>query len=291
MKNKLDKRIAAVYNNCIEGEVNMICPECSSQDSIRKGSYKTKTGKVKRYQCNCCQNTFTKRTYSKNYHMKKQYLQSRIVRMYCERMSLRGIARALGVNIKTVVRYFIKASKEAEIRNLKRLENREIITSYIQFDELETFEHTKKRPLGVLLFIRAKTGEILSAKVSRSPIRALSMSKKEIVKYNSKVNKKVPMYDGFIMAKKAANKAHTTVACDGYRPQVDMAKKICSEDFIDVNVLSSENKKIDLAILKLRQDVSRLGRKSLCTTKKMVNLQRHLDLYIDYNNHNRVQAV
>lgn len=51
---------------------------------------------------------------------------------------------------------------------------------------------------------------------------------------------------------------------------------------------SSENKKIDRVFRKMRQDISQLGRKTLSATKKVENLQRHLDLYINYNNQFRV---
>ena len=56
----------------------------------------------------------------------------------------------------------------------------QIITKYIQFDQIETFEHTRRRPLGIALSIKPKTGQILSAKVCRISIRALTLSKDKI---------------------------------------------------------------------------------------------------------------
>ena len=267
----------------------MRCQKCNSENLRKRGSYKTKKYTVPRYQCKSCGVTYTGRTNSDNYKKKRQNLENQIVEMYCERMSLRGISRVLKLNRETVTNYFLKAARKARIENLKGLHNRDFVTTYIQFDEMETFEHTKKKPLGVMLFIRAKTGEIISAKVSKSHIRALAVSPTVAKKWNSQVDKTKVIQESLFEAKKVSNRVHTTIACDGLPHQVKVAKDFCDESHINVQVLEGENKKIDLSILKLRQDISRLGRKTLSTTKKAERLQNHLDLYINYHNSNRVQ--
>lgn len=265
------------------------CQFCNSENLKKRGSYQTKTGKVQRYQCKACSKLQSKRTFSDNYRMRKQRMAKKIEAMYCERMSLRGIGRVLKVNRKTVEKYFLKMAKKAEIENLKNLDNREIVTSYIQFDSLETFEHTKRRPLGIHISIRAKTGELISAKVHKTDIRALAVSQTKIREWNSQTNQMQSLCEMLLETKKAFNRINTTIACDGYRPQINLTKKICDESFVNVSVLP-ENKKIDLTMLKLRNDISRLSRKSLCSTKKAERLQNHLDLYINYNNKNRIAS-
>ena len=190
-----------------------------------------------------------------------------------------------------MVRYFIKAAHNARVENLKALENRDFVTTYIQFDELETFEHTKRKPLGIMLFIRAKTGQIISAKVSKSHIRGLSVGQDVIKGWNSQVDKSKVMAESMIEAKKIANRVHTTIACDGLPSQVKMVRDACPESHIYIQILKSENKKIDSSISKLRMDLSRLGRKTLATTKKAERLQKHLDLYINYHNFQRIQGI
>ena len=269
----------------------MRCQKCNSESLRKRGSYESKGKRVQRYQCKACYKTFTSRTNSDNYRMRSQSLEKKIIEMYCERMSLRGISRVLGVEYNTVVSYFRKAARKAQIENLKSLEIRDFVTTYIQFDEMETFEHTKKRPLGIMLFIRAKTGEIISAKVSKSHIRALAVSPTVAKDWNAQVDKTKVIQESLVEAKKVSNRVHATIACDGLPHQVKIAKHFCDESHISVQVLEGENKKIDLSILKLRQDISRLGRKTLSTTKKAERLQNHLDLYINYHNSNRVQAA
>lgn len=140
----------------------------------------------------------------------------------------------------------------------------------------------------MFLFVRAKTGEIINATVSKSPIRALTVSPNILKNWNAQVNKDTPLTESLLACKKIANRVTTTVACDGQRQQFVFTKKICDDDQINVEVLRSENKKIDLCIRKLRNNVSRLGRKTICTTNKADRLQNHLDLYIDYSNSNRI---
>ena len=156
-----------------------------------------------------------------------QSLEGRIIKMYCERMSLAGIERVLKIGKPTVVKYFLKAAHNARVENLKALENRDFVTTYIQFDELETFEHTKRKPLGIMLFIRAKTGEIISAKVSKSHIRGLSVGQDVIQDWNSQVDKSKVIVESLIEAKKIVNRVHTTIACDGLPSQVKIAKESC----------------------------------------------------------------
>ena len=88
--------------------------------------------------------------------------------------------------------------------------------------------------------------------------------------------------------KKILNETHATVSCDSYRPQVKKTKEVLSDKHIVIAPSQAENKKSDSVFSRMRLDISRLGRKSLCTTKKMERLQNHLDLYIVYSNKRRV---
>ena len=263
------------------------CQYCRSKDLKKKGIMKTKRGKTQRYQCKSCLKTFTKRTGSLNYRHRKQHLRKKITQMYCERMSLRGIARTLKIDRKTVVRYFKESASEATTKNRKRLHEKGLVTRFIQFDQLETYEHTKRKPVGIQVSIRWKTGEIISAKAGYIPIRALAVSKAYSSDWNSKVTNN-HTFDMLWESKKALNEKGTLVSCDTERSQVNLLKELYTEPYLTLSPSSSENKKIDRVFRKMRQDISRLGRKTLSTTKKLKRLQKHLDLYIHYNNNYRL---
>ena len=266
----------------------MKCPNCQSEKIRKRGSMKTKRGKAQRYECKTCNKTFTKRNESINYRKRKQHLREKITTLYCEGMSLRAICRALKIHRKTVTKYFIENSDKAWLNNMRRLREGGIITTYVQFDELETFEHTKKRPLGVQVSIRAKTGEIIHTKVCKIPVKALSVSKDYIVKWNKNIDRRQAIADLLWNTKHALKKDFASIACDGARLPAKIAESVFFDKQFNVIATKTRNKRIDLTFLKMRQDISRLRRRTLATTKKRDNLQKHLDLYTDYHNTKRI---
>ena len=259
------------------------CPHCQSENIIKKSLMKTKRGKTQRYQCKSCNKTFTKRTGTINYRKRKQHLREQITARYCEKQSLRGLARTMPASYNTIVKYFRENAEIARKANKKRL-GKGLITSYVQFDQLESYEHSRKKPVGIQISIRWKTGEIVSAKVGYIPIRALTISKQQSKEWNIKARKSQHTLAMILETKKALNKNGATISCDRERKQVSLLKDFCHEDFISLQPSSQENKKIDRAFRRLRNDVSRLNRKTICTTKDITRLQDHLDLYTDYHN-------
>lgn len=266
----------------------MKCKDCGSKNLISKGSYQTKRGSVNRLQCKACGLNQSKRTGTENHRKRKQHLKDKITTLYCEGMSMRAIARALKINRKTVNRYFLENSKTARTRNLKRLQTGQIVTTYVQFDELETFEHTKKKPLGVEASIRAKTGEIISMKVGTIHVKGLTVSKEYIKTWNSQTNRRYAIADMLFETQHAMKKDYAMIACDNSPQPVKIAKDIFGDGRVQVLNSSQKNKRIDLTFLKLRQDISRLRRRTLATTKNRDRLQNHLDLYTDYHNLKRI---
>ena len=259
------------------------CVYCESKEVNKRGYLKTKRGKTRRYQCKVCKKYFTKRNNSVNYRHRKQHLRESITKMYCERMSLRGIARTLKISYPTVVKYFRENAELARVANKNRIKEKGLVTSYAQFDQLETYEHSRRRPVGVQLSIRHKTGEIISAKVGYIPVRALSVSKLYSTDWNSRITDEHTR-NMLKETKKALNPKASTITCDGYRPQVKLLERLCNEPSITIQTSSKEHKKIDRVFRRMRQDLSRLGRKTLSTTKRLDQLQNHLDLYTDYHN-------
>ncbi|MCY4129533.1 MAG: hypothetical protein OXG15_09895 [Gammaproteobacteria bacterium] len=248
----------------------------------------TKRGKTQRYECKTCHKTFTKRTGTLNYRHRKQHLRDKITGLYCEGMSLRAISRYLKINFKTVVRYFLENADEAWLNNQRRLSQGGIKTTYVQFDELETFEHTKKKPLGVQVSIRAKTGEIIETRVCKIPVKALAVSQSYIRDWNSNIDRSHKLFEMLWNTKRALNKTHATIACDKARSAVKVAEDVFFENNFQVYASKERNKRIDLTFLKMRQDISRLRRRTLAITKRRDNLQKHLDLYTDYHNTKRI---
>lgn len=203
-------------------------------------------------------------------------------------MSLNGIARVLGVNVKTVVRYFKENAELSRKANKKRI-GKDLVTAYMQFDQMETFEHTKRKPVGIQVSIRWKTGEIITAKVGYIPIRALTVSQKYTQKWNRQARNSTHLLRMLETSRKALNKKGCLISCDQERKQNKAIQELYKDSYITLQQTEKhKNKKIDRVFRRMRQDISRLGRRTLSTTKDIKQLQNHLDLYTDYNNMKRV---
>ena len=113
------------------------CPHCQSEKNKKFGKLKTKRGPTQKYKCKDCDKIFTKRTGTINYRKRKQHLREQITKRYCEKQSLRAIARTLNASYPTVVKYFRENNDFSRQANKKRL-GKGLITSYVEFDQLET---------------------------------------------------------------------------------------------------------------------------------------------------------
>jgi hypothetical protein len=87
----------------------------------------------------------------------------------------------LKTNRKTVVRkfLFLGAQSQAYLKHIRALFPQ---SQSIQFDDLETFEHSKLKPLSVIMAVESKTRRILGFKVARMPAKGL-LVKRALKKY------------------------------------------------------------------------------------------------------------
>lgn len=72
----------------------------------------------------------------------------------------------MGINKVTVARKFAWLAGQARQAHRAALASGQLNASYVQFDEMETIEHSKLKPLSIALVVRPKTGEIIGAKVA-----------------------------------------------------------------------------------------------------------------------------
>src|SRR5690242_11220275 len=135
------------------------CPnsECSSQNPdpkarriVRKGRYfRSSDGQwIQRYQCFVCRRLFSSATFSVHFRQKKRRINYRLQLLMNSGVSQRRAAILLRVNRKTVVRKFRFLAHHARLEHaswLRTLSKNPL--SEVQFDDLETSEHSKCKPL------------------------------------------------------------------------------------------------------------------------------------------------
>ena len=90
----------------------------------------------------------------------------------CSGVSQRRIALILGISRTTVVRkfLFLGAAAQKKIPVLNKARSKSEI---LEFDDLETSEHTKMKPLSVTLAVESKTRFIRGFRVSQMPAKGL----------------------------------------------------------------------------------------------------------------------
>lgn len=138
----------------------------------RLGSYYRKSDgqRLTRFWCFHCRRSFSAATLSPKRWHKKRHLRHTIIKLLVGGMSQREVARVLNINRKTVVRQF-RFSLATAKEELKRWNQTFPKCTEVEFDDLETFEHTKCKPLSVTLMVEYKTRRILGFEVSQMPAK------------------------------------------------------------------------------------------------------------------------
>jgi hypothetical protein len=170
----------------------------------------------------------------------------------------------------------------------------------LQFDEMETFEHTKCKPLSIALVVEAKSRKILGVSVARMPasgplaeisrrkygLRKDERSQKAHALLQSLAPTNLPStallirtdqnpkYPHWIKRSfpKAQHVAH--LGKRGCITGQGELKKVVFDPLFSLNHTAAM----------IRANVSRLARKTWCTTKKPEKLLARLHIYLRYHN-------
>jgi transposase-like protein len=128
--------------------------------------------RLQRFRCYDFKRTFSEAKLSRCYYQKKRHLNWTIFQSLVSGLSQRRLALNLRVNRKTIVRKFLLIG-EASIEQLLETNKLEAKALNVQFDDLETIEHSKCKPLSVTMAVEADTRRILSFRVARMPAKGL----------------------------------------------------------------------------------------------------------------------
>lgn len=277
------------------------CPQCHIQVSecSKHGSFIRKSDgrRLQRYRCLTCSKTFSDATTQLCYRQKKRRLNPRIYELLCSGVSQRRIARLLRINRLTVVRKFLFLSDVAARQNLSDLKEF-VVGSEVQFDDLETIEHTKCKPLSVAMAVDKESRHILAFSVSRMPAKG-HLAKISRKKYGLREDERGKGWND--MFKQIAPKLRPhTVLCSDQNPHYGhYVRTWCPEvehrttpGLRGCVAGQGELKKagfdplfsLNHTFAMCRANINRLFRKTWCTTKLPERLTAHLHLYVNYHN-------
>ena len=275
-----------------------MCPHCSNAQAkiTKKGAFLTKRGrKIQRFKCHGCTKTFSEQTSKPGYKSRRYHLRNRIFREFCRGVSQREIAIELRVHRDTVARLLVAVAKEA-----KRQNSRVCAVSspkVIVFDEMETFEHTKCKPVSIVVAVEEGSRKILALEAAQMPAKgllaevsrkkygyradhrpvALRKSLRNISQFKSLVmikSDQSPRYPKYLR-EFLPNVPHVTFK--GRRGCVVGQGELKRGGFDPLFSLNH-------TCARIRDLIKRLSRRTWCTTKLIERLQMLLDIFMCHFN-------
>jgi hypothetical protein len=150
---------------------------------------KSDRSRQQRYQCKNCRKCFSDATFELCYWQKKRSINPEIFKSLVSGVSQRRLSLLLlGVDRKTIVRKFLflgGIALELFLEQTKQYPP----CGEIEFDDLETFEHSKLKPLSVVMAVESKNRRILGFRVARMSAKGLIAAKSR-KKYGKRIDER-----------------------------------------------------------------------------------------------------
>ena len=275
-----------------------MCKICKNPSAVivKKGFYhKKKTRRVQRYQCRTCGKSFSDQTGSPSYRLKKGHLRNRLLHLLCSGMSQRRAARYLGIHQDTVALLVSRMAKVAQMRNAEQEAARK--PQVIVFDEMETFEHTKCKPVSITVAVEEGTRFIHALDAAQMPAKGTiaEISRKKYGKRADhrprslrQVLTQISKHETLELVKSDESPRYPKYVGEclpGITHKTFKGRRGCVVGQGDLkrggfDPLFSLNH----SCASVRYNLKRLARKTWCTTKKVERLQMSLDLLRWYFN-------
>jgi hypothetical protein len=279
------------------------CPFCQSKDipatearTLRHAGkfWRKSDGRwVRRFWCSACQKGCSQATFRACYRQNKRHKNQIVRKLLSAEVSQREAARILGLNRKTIVRKLLYWAQRAS-QELKLSNQRHPPCVEVEFDDLETFEHTKCKPLSVTLMVEYKTRRVLGFEVARMPAKGklAAISRK---KYGPRIDER-PLARAKLFGRMQEFVSDTALIRSDSNPHyvADVKKyfpKACHQTVKGQRGSSTgqgELKRVKFDPLyslnhtcaMLRANINRLIRKTWCTTKRPDRLKDHIMIYV-----------
>jgi len=283
------------------------CPKCHAQnENIKKNGFfrrKSDSKLIRRYRCKKCSKQFSNATYSPCYGQNKRRLNTTIKKLICSGVSMRRVAKLQCVSRVTVARKVKFLAGQARDKQFKWLMNQPKSFSCVQFDDLETFEHTKCKPVTVTIFIEPRKRKILGHTVAQIGAKG-KLAKIALEKYGRRENDSFEKRELLFRSLSPFISKSALIQSD---MNIHYIKPV-AKHFPDAKHMTfkgvrgcvtgqGEMKKIKYdplfslnhSFAMIRDNLKRLARKSWCTTKSLEALDDQLSLYTCF--HNEVLTV
>jgi len=257
--------------------------------------------RLQRYRCRHCKRTFSDASFSLCYYQKKRHLNAKVFEFYSSGVSLRRSAILLRANRKTIVNklLFIGAYAYEYLQNT----NKELSKAKeVIFDDLETFEHSKCKPISAIIAVEKGTRRILGFRVARMPAKGL-LAKISRKKYGKRPDERSKVREELFNELKDLIEEDAVFQSDQnphygltLRKHFPKCKHVTYKGRRGCVVGQGELKaggydpifSLNHTFAMARANMNRLFRRTWCTTKLPERLAIHLALYSLYHNLNLI---
>jgi hypothetical protein len=252
---------------------------------------------LQRYRCCICRRSFSDASKDICFLQHKRTVNKAVGRLMVSGVSLRRTALILKLNRKTVVRKFLFLGGLAQDHLLATNSEKPKCES-VEFDDLETIEHSKLKPLSVTLAVEHGTRRILGFSVSQMPAKGL-LSNKSLKKYGSRPDKRStgrnilfekikPFIEPTAMFRSDQNPYYPADLKRHFpycRHETFRSRRSCVTGQGELKKVGFDPLfSLNHTCAMLRANINRLFRKTWCTTKKAECLSHHIALYSVFHN-------
>ena len=209
---------------------------------------------------------------------------------------MRRMALKWRLHRTTVSRKILFLSRLCEVANLNELRRKQV--SCFQFDDLETFEHSKLKPLSMTIAVDPSDRKILGFRVSQMAAKGL-LARRSLKKYGPRTDERKLAREELFRELKPSILPNAVIMSDQNPHYIsDVKKHFPQAQYIQFKgrrgcvVGQGELKaggfdplfNLNHNYAMFRANMNRLFRRTWCTTKKKVNLARHAQIYVWYHN-------
>jgi len=270
-----------------------MCPTCLRSDKVVKaGFYKSRRRRVQRFLCRGCCRKFSTQTLALTYREKKPRLNAPIFKILNSGVSQRRCAEILGISRITVARKVVRMGRQA--RGALRAMAKSLPSGRtFVFDEMETAEHTKMKPLSIALAVEEGSRRIIAVEVASMPAKGL-LAAKSRRKYGYRPDHRHIALRAVCREIKRANKLVETVKSDecprypsivkaclpGVKHETFRGRRGCVVGQGELKAIGRDPLfSLNHTAAMNRDNLKTLARRTWCTTKRPDRLQYLLYMY------------
>jgi len=277
------------------------CPHCESPNPNAHGRYQRLSdgARVLRFRCLNCRRTFSEASYDVCFAQKKRHVNQPLWMLLVSGISLRRVSKILRISRTTSARKLLFLGRVAK-RELKESLLHKAKLECVEFDDMETFEHSKCKPLSISLAVESGTRRILGFEVSQMPANG-PLARVAKQRYGRRPDQRLIGRKRLLRFVRKLSKRNVVIKSDEnphYPPLIrgifPRGEHLRFKGRRGCVVGQGELKRggfdplfsLNHTAAMFRANVNRLFRRTWCTTKKRESLAAHLALYAIYHNQN-----